>query len=457
MERYRKKELLKIIALMEEANKTVSNVNGKCQAEVVDTLILCQESALEVGNCLETLGEPGQAIVPLLENYCESLYQMSQSLDDKVRYEELTKEIKKCLVQIGEKIRNELPKEKKEVIFLPYKASMWDSLESVWKAAEEDEECDAFVIPIPYFDRNRDGSFAQMHYEGDQYPDYVPITSWETYSIEERHPDVIFIHNPYDQCNYVTSVHPAFYSSRIKDFTDNLVYIPYFVATAHHVSEHLCVLPGTLFADRVIVEDEEIRQFYIEQFHKYEDEEKCRGAFGKAEEKFLALGSPKFDKVLSTRREDVTVPPEWDKLIYKEDGTRKKVVLYNTTLDALLNKDAYIEKIRSTLRIFYENREDIALLWRPHPLNLTTIQSMRPQKLKTYQKVIADYKAAGYGIYDDTADLHRAIAISDAYYGDWSSVVSLYEKTGKPIMIQNTEIIDHGSEAEETVNAGKIR
>ena len=41
----------------------------------------------------------------------------------------------------------------------------------------------------------------------------------------------------------------------------------------------------------------------------------------------------------------------------------------------------------------------------------------------------------------DTADLHRAIALSDAYYGDWSSVVSLYEKTGKPILIQNADIV----------------
>lgn len=441
MERYRKKELLKIIALMEEANRIAKNVNGKCQPEMIDTLIQCQESALEVGNCLEALGESGQKIVPFLEEYCESLYQMSQSLSDKIRYKKLTKIIRRQLIQIEEKIRYELPQEKKEVVFLPYKASMWDSLESVWKAAAEDEECDAYVIPIPYFDRNEDGSFGQMHYEGDLYPSYVPINSWETYDIEERHPEVIFIHNPYDGANYVTSVHPAFYSARLKDYTDLLVYIPYFVATAHQVQEHLCIVPGSLYADRVIVEDEEIRKFYIEQFHKYEKRENCRGVFGKAEEKFLALGSPKFDKVLSTKREDVETPPEWERLIWKEDGTRKKIVLYNTTVDCLLKKETFIGKIRSVLRIFYENREDIVLLWRPHPLNVAAMQSMRPEKLAAYEKIIADYKAAGYGIFDDTADLSRAIALSDAYYGDWSSVVSLYEKTGKQIMIQNVEIL----------------
>lgn len=52
--------------------------------------------------------------------------------------------------------------ERREVVFLPYKASMWDSLESVWKAADEDPNCDAYVVPIPYYDRNSDGSYKKI-------------------------------------------------------------------------------------------------------------------------------------------------------------------------------------------------------------------------------------------------------------------------------------------------------
>lgn len=37
---------------------------------------------------------------------------------------------------------------KKEMVFLPYKVSMWDSLESVWRAAYEDKDnCLAYVVP----------------------------------------------------------------------------------------------------------------------------------------------------------------------------------------------------------------------------------------------------------------------------------------------------------------------
>ena len=99
-----------------------------------------------------------------------------------------------------------------------------------------------------------------------------------------------------------------------------------------------------------------------------------------------------------------------------------------------------IEKIERVLEIFKENKDDVALLWRPHPLMKATLTSMRPELWDRYKKILDDYLAEGWGIYDDSPELDRAIAVSDAYYGDWSSVVQLYKETKKPIMIQNFEI-----------------
>jgi len=66
---------------------------------------------------------------------------------------------------------------------------------------------------------------------------------------------------------------------------------------------------------------------------------------------------------------------------------------------------------------------------------------MRPQFLEEYEKIVSEFSRQGFGIYDDTPDVHRAIAVSDAYYGDPSSLVALFERTGKPVMIQNKNII----------------
>ena len=56
-------------------------------------------------------------------------------------------------------------------------------------------------------------------------------------------------------------------------------------------------------------------------------------------------------------------------------------------------------------------------------------------------EMVLRYREEGWGIYDDTADVDRAVELSDGYFGDWSSVVQLYQETGKPVMIQDVEII----------------
>jgi hypothetical protein len=99
-----------------------------------------------------------------------------------------------------------------------------------------------------------------------------------------------------------------------------------------------------------------------------------------------------------------------------------------------------LAKLRSVFDCF-RGRDDVALWWRPHPLNEATYRSMRPQLLREYEGIVSEYRRAGFGIYDDTSDLHRAIARSDAYYGDGSSLVAMYAVTGKPVMIQNAKIL----------------
>ena len=97
--------------------------------------------------------------------------------------------------------------------------------------------------------------------------------------------------------------------------------------------------------------------------------------------------------------------------------------------------------IPDVLKVFKENQEEVALLWRPHPLIEATIKSVRVRLWEEYKEIVDTYRAEGWGIYDDTADLDRAIALSDAYYGDASSVVELCKEKGMPVMGQNIEVI----------------
>lgn len=125
----------------------------------------------------------------------------------------------------------------------------------------------------------------------------------------------------------------------------------------------------------------------------------------------------------------------------REDGSRRKVVLYNTTIGTMLqDTEGVLAKIRNVLEVF-RNQEEVVLLWRPHPLFRETLQSMRRRTVEEYDEIIERYREEAWGIFDDTADMYRAIVVSDAYYGDNSSVVELYKRTGKPIMLQDVKII----------------
>ncbi len=455
MKRYRKKDLLETVSAWIQVNDSITrSASSTAPFEAAEELEKCQQAAIDLGSYLESIRDLDcTPMVGILEDYCENIYQMSVNIQDENLCRKLSKKIRKQLIQLQNAITYDMKPDKKEIVFLPYKAAMWDSLESVWKAAQEDDNCDAYVIPIPYFDKNPDGSFREEHYEGDLYPEYVPITRYDEYDFEKRKPEIIYIHNAYDNWNLVTSVHPKFYSNNLKKWTQKLVYIPYFVLNevdpdneqAVEGVKHFCFMPGIINADAVIVQSEEMKRIYVNEFLKAAKEHGLQGRHvdrAYLEQKFLGLGSPKYDRILATRKEDLEVPQEWLKVIGKADGSRKKIILYNTGIAALLAYDEkWVDKIENALNTFKENQDEVALLWRPHPLIESTMQSMRPAVLQKYTMLKERYLAEGWGIYDETADVDRAVVLSDAYYGDGSSVVQLYQQTGKPVMIQNVEII----------------
>ncbi len=463
MRQARKREILNFIDGLHEAHGEIKEAMEKHDMASAQTMLAeCQEFAVDLGTAIEQTEGEGCTTVSYVEEYCETIFHVYEEMLSGGENEipvntandagKAYKILKKQLLRVENSVKNDIPT-RKEIAFFPYKASMWDSLESVYLAAKEDPDCDAYCVPIPYFDLNPDHSFGTAHYEGNEYPKNIEITDWQAYNFEERRPDVIYIHNPYDEWNHVTSVHPRFYARNLREYTDRLVYIPYFVLDEIKPDapdrekriegmKHFCFTPGTIYAHKVIVQSEDMRQIYIDEYLKEAKQANIPVTRKELEEKILGLGSPKFDKVHNTKKEDLEIPEGWEKIIRKPDGSFKKTIFYNTSISALLKYDEkWVDKLEDALKVFKENREEVALLWRPHPLIENTMKSMRPELMQRYLKIRSDYIREKWGIYDDTADLNRAIALSDAYYGDGSSVVQLFQETGKPIMYQCVEEI----------------
>ena len=447
MRKYFKTQCMELLSSLEEAHKQIKDfIAKKNYSSAMQLLEDCQQGAIQIGTTIDEIEGEGTEAVHVLEDYCEVIYKIHETLDKEqtVNFRQEEKRLRKIVSKAKAKIRDTLPTQY-EIVFLPYKASMWDSLESVWKEKDADPDVTAIVIPIPYYDKNPDGSFKEIHYEATQFPQEVPITGYKNYNLEERHPDAIYIHNPYDDANIVTSVVPDFYSDKLRKYTDELVYIPYFILgdidpsneEAVEGVEHFITVPAVYNAHRVIVQSEDWKKVYVKVMTKYTGKE--NKAYWEA--KIEGSGSPKVDRVLNLKETDFILPEEWKAVTTKPDGSRKKIIFYNNSVGSLLQQnDAMLEKIKRNLEIFKENKNEVALLWRPHPLMEATLTSMRPDLWEKYRTIVEEYRNANWGIYDDSAELDRAIAISDAYYGDWSSVVWLYKQTGKPIMIQNCEV-----------------
>lgn len=436
MRNRKKEEILEIIETLRSAIVELEHfITERKDEAVLELLAECQNVAIAVGNAIEESEQTETKAVHLLEELCELIYRCASvgTEQEQLKYCE---QMAQKLVQIQDEIQNGI-KTQKLAVFLPYKASMWDSLESVWRASKEDDEWVSIVMPIPYFGKNEDGTLGEMQYEGNDFPADVPITDWQQFSLEKEHPDIIFIHNPYDQYNFVTTIHPVFYSSKIRGYTDKLVYIPYFVHQNDIVSDTYCVLPGTIYADVVVLQSEKVRERYIHYFEAvFPDyvEKKGRQAI---KDKFQALGSPKFDAGNDNISE---IPQEWKNLL--GDGS-SKVIFLNTHISGLMkgNSERFLKKMEWIFR-FFEKRDDVVLLWRPHPLALDTARSMNPVAVEPYLKLVERYKESGVGIYDDSKDLHRAVNLADAYYGDASSVTELFRQQGKPVMIMDYDVTE---------------
>jgi hypothetical protein len=455
LRKYQQKQILNMINTLDEAHAEVERLFSMGNYEPVLTLLSdAHELADHIIGIITDIKDPNTqtaaALAQIMETIRSAFEEIDKSIEDKIKpSNEFIKAWHRLNMKADILAKTELKPDRLEMIFLPYKASMWDSLESVWMEAKDDPACDVYVIPIPYFEMKKDLKPEDLAYDGDKYPEYVPITDYKKYDLEARHPDIIIIHNPYDNRNFVTSVLPRYYAEKIYEYTDMLVYVPYFVSF-DDVPEHFCLIPGTIYSDRVFVQSEKVRQTYIRVFGKWL---KRIGGITKngrtwekvadLERKFQAIGSPKFDKVMNFKEDDFELPDEWRKLVYK-DSVKKPVVFYNVGFTMLTaGAESKLARLKYAIELF-KKQDKVMLWWRPHPLNMETLKTMRPRYYEEYSNLVEEYRRGGWGIYDDTPDLHRAIAMSEAYYGDWSSIVSLFGAAGKPAMVQNANILDDG-------------
>ena len=279
---------------------------------VLSALPSLQERAVMLGNAIEERKGEGTESVYLLESFCEALFQIHSSLTELLasggtvegeekepeeKIEQLEKDPKQSTIIENSKeqleglrallqnLRAALEKEiKRQVVFLPHSAKHFASIHPLIDALREREDTEVKLMPIPYFDRMGDGSLSEMHYEGENFPKEYPITDYRSYNFLAELPDCIVMNSPYDAFNPVWSVDPFFYSEKLKQYTNKLVYIPWFVTDeidpqaeedgkAFYNMRYYVTVPGIFHADYTIVQSEGMRAAYLEKISRFLEKE----------------------------------------------------------------------------------------------------------------------------------------------------------------------------------------
>lgn len=428
-------QLIQLVdTILEAHNEIKKNLNALEYNNVRSILADCQECAVMIGNTIEQFDNTQTDIVSKLETYCEQLFLIHEQVGNE---EKSPEEIKKCLDAFVREIRADIINNIKmelKVVFLPYKASMWTSLESVWKAADADPDCDVKVVVIPYATLDNKQQLDHIEYEADEFPKYVPITHYGEYDLVKEQPDMIFIHNPYDGGNNLTRIPEKYYSFNLKQHTEQLIYSPYGMMGYYDPDNgaFMCETSAVFFADKVLVQSEKVKQIYIDH--------------GVSREKLMAIGSPKVDAVVESMKNPIEYPDGWE-----EKLKGRKVFLMNTHLSYFINGYLWATKKegrKDYAKLYHEiifntllDREDCALIWRPHPLLKDMLKSRGLfDSLSFVEELEKRIAASSNAVLDTNGEYDISFRISDALITTYSSIIPEYMISGKPIYIYQNRL-----------------
>ncbi|KRM86269.1 CDP-glycerol--poly(glycerophosphate) glycerophosphotransferase [Liquorilactobacillus vini] len=385
-----------------------------------------------LANCMKAIEVVADSIEGELDSKFDTVFDDLQVVHDTLQliYQQrvalnldITQKLQLMVVSIRDDLNQAIPV-KLNIAFMPYKVTMWDSLASIYEAAKKDPACVAKVIPIPYYQLTKERAIPT--YEGKLFPQDVPVTSYQDYNLAKEEPDIIFIHNAYDQFNTITRVDERFFTSNLKRYTDMLVYVPYHITgfgklqgDAQYITYAISTIKNI---DKIVVAGQFVKDAAVK--------------YGIPAEKVLVLGSPKMDAVYNATKKGKTIPKKWEKQLQG-----RFVFALDTNCMYLVNDPfngfAYIQQVFDAARML----PNCAVIWRPHPLTRISIIHYIPQMLKQYDQMVAEIKAHSpmYPniVFDDGPEYLSFFNASDAYISQPNSLMALYTVTEKPIVVNS--------------------
>ncbi len=339
----------------------------------------------------------------------------------------------------------------RDVIFMPHDIDSWYRMEPLWIRLMENPTLNVFVMPVPYYLKNDMGEPDELRFEGNKLPDYVDMIPFNSYDLERNHPSRIVIGIPYDQYDTAVTLPEIFFTDRIRSYTDCLTLItdPSLDdfgredGRSYINMDYYCTVPGVINADEVYVRSENMRDRYIEKLMEFTTEDN-REDYRDYFEKKIVANPWDSDALTDCGIKEEDIPEEWWPGLLDQNGEGKEVVLFYSSMSCIAQyRDRYIEKLNRTFEVFKEFSDKITVIWIvDRDVNALTGNGYKgyADTVGSLNRAIKMYSEPDNVILCDEESTDKAIAISDAFYGDRGILMNRFRRTGRPIMIQNVEL-----------------
>lgn len=342
----------------------------------------------------------------------------------------------------------EILQKKREILFLSIDGNHWDSLHSIWEKEMQEETAEVIVVQAPVFCKNPQGEEELIEYPVDGYPEEVPVYPYDLYDLEEHHPQIIYTNDPNDGYRDGVMLHPFYHIENLKAYAEKIVYIPYFYLEEPALSDLRGIVdlkndiltPATLHADEIWLQSEQMKQIYGKLFAAAYGVE--RGKL--LEQKCKGNATSKMDWIRNGKQKAGNLPKEWQEKLCTGNGTIKKVVLQVVTLENLMGrKGRLLRKLQSTMQVF-EQQEEVFFLLKIDSDAEEILAQLDEALYQDLREVRKEAEALTQVIYDDSVYMSRALAISDAYYGENNRYAELFVQMKKPVMIEDIDLLYEG-------------
>ena len=364
--------------------------------------------------CIQSLQSVQNTLVSEQQKCGDVEKNISIAIDHFENKEYNSDELYALVIELKEKAKTNI-RYKLRVLFVAELGGKWDSMASVYDAFCKRDDCDVDVVLEPIFREVQysDGSTKrEVIYKDWLTPLGIKHILYDHYDMASICPDITFFSQPYESCTL-----PMFWPENMSKYS-KVVFLPYYT----------CIMmdrKNPIYSDIFFESPTEKFSWKIACQSKYMKKYYSLYASRKGEN-VLVTGLPKWDYPYNLTKENTPCPDEWKMKI-----KNKKVFLWNTHFT--IGDSCLLDRFDEFISIF-ENSNDIALIWRPHPMLHTIVKLYFPDEYQKYLELIHRIEVSSNMMIDKNDIYGLAFVWSDALITEVRSLAEQYLFMDKPIL-----------------------